>query len=327
MLLKTIEDLRKYIPRLSTNYSWANIAPFITLAEQKYIIPYIGFEFYSELATAYAGTPTAKQTAAINQLQPSIAYYTMLEALPHLGMQIGNAGVGQGQSDTTQPTPQWKEFKIEANYCSNAETFLDQALQFLELAPALDYPIWVTSPEYTLQKTLFIHNAKELNSCIPIFQSRRAFIALKYFIADVQNETIIPVLGKDLYDAVLVKHINGTLSTVDKELIRYIQKPLANIAARKAFNQLAVEFNGRGFRILSDSDAIIQKTAASAERLQPLLRDLANNGETYLIALKKYLQDNADQFPLYKASTAFIDNSTSKPWELPDNSISTSFMT
>jgi hypothetical protein len=325
MLFLTTADIRRVLPRVSANYDFEDLAPFITLAEEKYIIDYIGQEFYDELNDAYALTPSQEQLAAIRKLQFSIGYFTLLEAMPHLGLQIANAGVGLGNSDTTTQVPQWKEFQLVSSLASNGESFLDKALVFLETNKT-DYPTWLTSDAYTVSKELFINTAKELNRYLPIFQSRRAYLSLRQFIMDVQELTIVATIGQDLYDDLLSKIAGDTLTADEKHLVTLIQKPLANIAARQAFNQLAIAFDGRGFRILSSSDGIMQKAAVTGDTLTGMLSDFASRGEASIIALKQYLQDNADTWPLYKDSTAYIKSADTQAWTMPDNSCRNSFM-
>jgi hypothetical protein len=326
MLFKDTADIRHVLPRVSANYEFEDLAPFITLAEEKYILDYIGQDFYDELNDAYAATPNAEQLAAIRKLQFSIGYFTLLEAMPHLGLQIANAGVGLGTADTAQQVPQWKEFQLVSSLASNGESFLDKALVFLETNKT-DYSTWLTSDAYTVSKELFINTAKELNRYLPIFQSRRAYLSLRPFIQDVQELTIVGTIGQDLYDDLLSKMIAGdTLNADETKLVELIKKPLANIAARQAFNQLAVAFDGRGFRILSTSDGIMQKAAVTGDTLKGLLIDFATRGESSLIALKQYLQDNAEAWPLYKDSTAYVKSADTQAWKMPDNSCRNSFM-
>src|SRR4051812_29978099 len=199
MLFKDTADIRRVLPRVSANYQFPDMEPFITLAEEKYIIDYISQEFYDELNDAYAATPSAEQLAAIRKLQFAIGYFSLLEAMPHLGLQIASAGVGLGNSDTTTQVPQWKEFQLVSSLASNGESFLDKALSFLETNKA-DYPTWATSDAYTISKELFINTAKELNIYVPIFQSRRAYLSLRPLIKDVQELTIVGTIGQDLYE-------------------------------------------------------------------------------------------------------------------------------
>jgi ribosomal protein S8 len=325
MLFLSTADLRRVLPRVSANYDFEDLKPFISLAEEKYIIDFMSQDFYDELSTAYAATPSAEQLAAIRKLQFSIGYFTLLEALPHLDMQIASAGIGLGNSETTTQVPQWKQYELASSLASNGEEFLDKALTFLELKKS-DYPTWLTSDAYTISKELFINSAKELNRYVPIFQSRRAYLSLRPFIKDVQEVTIAGTIGQELYDDLISKIEGDTLNLDETHLVTLIQKPLANIAARQAFNQLAIAYNGRGFRILSTSDGIMSKAVAPSETLTGLLSDFATRGESSLIALKQYLQDNADAWPLYKDSSAYVQSADTQAWKMPDNSCSNSFI-
>lgn len=324
MLFTTTEEIRAILPRLASSYTFADFSPFITLAEQKHIVPYIGQDFFDEL-TAAKPSPTTEQAAAIAKLQPAIAYYALLEAIPQLGIQIGVAGVGLGTSATTAQTTQWRENRLEESLATNAETFLDIALEFLEKNIS-DYSTYATSSEYAESKALFITSAKTLNAYLPIFNSRRAYIQLRPFMLEAQEETIQTTIGEDQYQDLLTKILADTLNADEKALVKRIQKPLANLTARKSFNQLAVAYQGQGFRILSSNDGIIQKQSIPLKELSGLLNEFDNKAQASLAVLKKYLQDNADAWPLYKYSEAYIPNESTQAYQMPDNSTGLSFI-
>lgn len=317
-LFKDIADIRAIIPRIASSYTWGDLAPFIDLAEKKYITEAISEEFFEELNTAYAGTPSSEESAAIARLKYPIAYYALLEALPSLGMQIGNAGIGIGTSQTTAQPTQWQQNKLENSLASNAETFLDAALEFLETHKA-DYSTFATSSAYTESKVVFMINARALNAFLPIFNSRRAYQQLRPFMLDAQETTISTVIGAELYEDLLTKLAADTLNADELALIKLINKPLAHLTARLAFNQLAIAYQGAGFRILSSNDGIIQKQALAPDKLSPLLNDFATRAEVSLNTLKKYLQANADAWPLYKESTAYIPDTSTQPSKMPNN--------
>lgn len=324
MLFKDIADLKRALPRVSKSHTFADFEPFITLAEEKYVIPFIGREFYEELNDAYASTPTDDQLTAIRNLQLAIGNYAHLEALPHLPIQIGTSGVGIGTSQTTMPVPQWQFNKLESQTALQAETFLDLALAYLE-ENANNFATWQASEAFLESKSLFINNAKTLSLYVPIFGSRRAYLALRPFIALAQEETIIEILGQTLHDSLISKQQTNSLSEIEKKLCRMIAKALGCLAARQGFAQMAVSFDGTGFRLLSTNDGIVKRDAMKPEQLQSILADFANRAEIQLVALKAFLQANLTDFPDYEDSPNFIADSEDKKYIIPDNSNKKSF--
>lgn len=324
MLITTLIEFRTYVTRISKNYTWEDLVPYILKAEIKYIVPAIGQEFYDELVAAKAATPTPEQTKAIEKLQFPIAYFAMLEGYPIFAIQIGNAGIGQGTSQTTQPQAQWQAFQILSSFADDGERFLDIALEYLEKNIS-DYSTYADSEEYTIAKELFVNTAKDLSRYVPMFNSRRAFQALRPYMRLVQTDTIPTTIGQDLYDYLLEKIKDSAATDLELKLIEKIGRVVALMAARNAFQELAIAYNGRGFRVLSDNDSIIQKLAIQPEKLQPIISDMANNANTFLLGLKKHLQDNATDWPLYQDSDAYIADNETKPYQFPDNSCRKSF--
>lgn len=330
-LITTINQFRKYYARLSANYTFVNLEGLITECEEKYIIPIIGQDFYDELVDAIAASElteepidlSAEEAKLVEKLRRSLVFFCLLEGFSSLGVQVGSAGTGQGTSNTTQPLPQWKEVMIKCEFADKAELFLDQSLLYLENHKD-DFSTWAESDQYTVSKELFINTAEQLTVWVPLFNSRRAYLALRPFLKLVQTETIPSTIGRELYDSLLANILANSLSDEEKTLVDNIAKAIANIACRKAFSQLAIAYNGNGFRILSDNDTITQKLGLPVEKLTPVYTDFTNEGNITLTALKQYLEDNAADWPTYKSSTAYIGPSQNLH-HMPDNSCKKSF--
>lgn len=323
MLIKTIDQLRTIIPRFPKNYGYDNISPAINQAERKYLVPFIGQNFYDELVAITS--PTATQTEVIYRLSCASAYYARLDNLSEMSIQIGDAGVAIATSQNTTPLTQWKEYSIKSGDLDKAETSLELALEYLELK-ADDFPTWKASDEYTISKQLFLNTAKALSEFVPFANSRRAYLSLRPFIKEVERKVIVPTIGQDLFDELKEAIKDNSLSEDQTKLLPYIQSPLANLAAKKGFTQLAIAYNGRGFRLISENDGMVQKQAITADKLNTLSAELAAEADIALIALKRYLQDNADTFTAYKESDSYVTEEEAQPQNFPTNTGGGSFM-
>jgi hypothetical protein len=176
---------------------------------------------------------------------------------------VGDAGISEPTGQNLTGINQWKYFQTLEKYCSDGDLFLETLLQFLENAPAIDYPDWTDSDAQKAARGLIINSSATLANYAAVAQSRRAFLLLRPFIQRCELQYIRPMLGVAMFDSLKASILDGTLSTDQKILIdQYLSPLLVSYTFKDALHKLAFQFSGIGVRFLSDSDAVKQRLAA-----------------------------------------------------------------
>lgn len=322
--ITTTEELKEHLGAIQMNLHEKTILPFTEQAELQYILPAIGPELYNSLLPA-SGL-NAKQIALKNHLKRAISYYALLESLPFLTVAVGDGGTSETSDQKTSPVRQWTYQKIEDAAAQKADTFLDLALQFLEMNAA-DFAVWKNSSSFLLSRELFISSTEQLSKIIPIAGSRRAFLLLRNYIERAELLYIRAWTGPELFDELKTKHLADSLSAHEKNLIKMINRALGNYALFEALPEMAVSITGQGIRILSDNDGIRQRMAAKAADITVLRSSVEGAAKKFSTDFKQYLDENAQQkFPTYFNSKTYQSQvNLPKSYQLPDNAYKQSF--
>jgi hypothetical protein len=118
---------------------------------------------------------------------------------------------------------------------------------------------------------------------------------------EAEYNHIIPRIGKELYNELLVAYEGDTLTTIQEDLLLYIQKPLAAFAY----------YDGLAMQHAMITDAGVRRTSSdnipSAYRWEfdGVKETLALKAHQGMEALLDWLEDNKASFPTYTASEAY----------------------
>lgn len=116
------------------------------------------------------------------------------------------------------------------------------------------------------------------------------------------EEQLIRLLGKELFDEIDEYCNYG--ETEDPELdllLPYVQRPVVNFAFFLGLSMLNVSIGDNGIAVVSNSNL----TPASRERTDTLKHDLEQAAYNAMESLLEFLEDNQEDYPLWKSSEAY----------------------
>lgn len=319
MLFKETSEIKLHIA-INKNMAFNTLSPYIEQAETTYIIPLISQELYDELDEAYNGEDdlSEEQEKLLKKIQRPLAYYSLAEAAPFLNLSISDLGLQQEQDKDGMSTPvaQWRYENYIKSLWDNADRFADKLLEFLEKNKD-DYEEWAESDAYTITKELFINSAAELSKFININNSRRAYLAIRPFIAIAEQKYFIASISQELFDEIKEEIKSDDLSDENKTLLEKIKTPLAHFALFEAIPQISISIESKGFKINSSTDGFNSNDKAEMKMIEDLKQSSINLANQFMSIMKKYLDDNADDYPLYKDSDNYNDEQPRT--QLPNN--------
>jgi hypothetical protein len=326
-LINIISEYKKYIA-IDANTKVASLNPFRDEAEQLYMVDLLGQSFYDELAAAYAAAavitpndPFASLSAPNKLLFPliqrALAYYTLLLAMPHLNVTVGELGTRQHRGEDSDPAPRWKEEKMLISYLKSADTHADKLLAYLEAnASGSNYATWFNSASNTKKSGIVVYSTAIASKHIDINESRRIYKKLLPKIKEVEVRIVAKQLGDAQYQEIVTQLKAGTLSNNNK-LLTDLMEPI--IAKRALYMQLPfmrVQIDGGGLWLYSDLDEVRKKDfLADKDSIEELREQLEGDEDDAIgfiadeARLNQYLLDNIDTYPLVKASGIY----TSQP--------------
>ncbi len=319
-LLKTIEEIKKYVA-IDANTDIESILPYIEDAEEQFIKDLISEPMYEAISTQYNADPqtlSAEYLALLPYIHRSLAHYAMFLWVNVGGVSLSDTGINTHTSNNSMPAPQWRVDKLEKSLLLSGDTHAEKLLQYLE-GHKTDYPLWTASAAYTLTTGLFINSAMDFSRFVTISDSRRLFLKLKPYIEYAEQLKIKKLICKDLFAELKTQIEGNTLTAANIELLNKIRPLVARLALLKAIPELRITIGEKGIYIVSYSDSINSKAAASDTQVKALIMNLTEMAGAYTEDIKALLENDIDNYPLYRDSPCYTSRPDPGPSFIPEN--------
>ena len=306
MLVRTIAEVRKYLP-VNISDDFTNISPFIKQSERDFVIPLIGKELYDAMENDYDDMSEA-EIAVQPFIQEAITLYAYYLAIPHIQVEVGDAGIRVSKTDTKTAAFQYMVNDLQSSILRQAMSAADAMLEFLDENQD-NYDEWVSSSAFTEFKSYFIPNSKKFTELYSAMgNSRLNFLRVKSQMKKVEEMVIQSELSTAYYLQLKTTLADGSITNADKIIVDFVQKVVANLTIAKAIDELAVQIDEQGvFKFDSTGSrlTINPKTPSSDDTLDELEASAQEDGLAYLKMLKDYLFANIGNYPTYAGSTAY----------------------
>jgi hypothetical protein len=315
MLFKDINDFKESFGGVQRNMEWKTWSPYVNEAEQFFIIPAIGVEFYTELSTLLNQTnPTITPhfKYVINLLKISLSAYTDFVGWFRSLLQTGDGGKTVAVPAQSQAPGKWLGLGARKDAINRADKALELALVYLE-QNAEHFGTWKNSSAYTVSAKLFIPSAAELTESFPhASNSRRMYLQLKGYLKKAQEKKLKSVIGAELYSAWMTKRTTAIDTATENELEAWelAQGFVARTAVAEATPYLNIS---EDWRLIADFDGMQSESALSVDRRNEIALVESEAAENFKNQLINFLQEKASAtvFPEYYASALYTSRQAS----------------
>jgi len=318
-LITTIPEIKKYVS-IDGNTNILTLQAYIEEAQQLYLVELLGQEFIAELQVEYDAVngdvealANADTKALFPYLQRTLSYYTLLLAIPHLTLSVGDMGVRTDRADNSDPAPRWQIEKLQLHYLKNGDIHADKLLAFLE-SKATDaiYATWFESTYNTKNSGKLVYSSTIASKHISINNSRRVFLSLRNKIREIEERSVPKLIGKEQYDELVSQLTTGPITPENANLIAKLEPIICKRALYMQLPFMRVQVADNGLFLYSQTDEIFKGLLASDADVK-LLRLQLMDGEFGYLAdeqeLRQFLLDNIEDYPLVKATGVY----TSRP--------------
>lgn len=87
-----------------TNYNWDDIRPFVSIAEEVWVVDILGRKLYNELLEQVQNNNlTGENSTLLLKIYPYLSMAIVFESMPFLAYNITEKGVTKGKSDNSEP--------------------------------------------------------------------------------------------------------------------------------------------------------------------------------------------------------------------------------
>ena len=306
-LITTIEEIQPFLP-IDSDLEITAFLPYIKQAQRNEISQLLGKEMLELLQETYDQNngDLSSESQALQELLPMVqnplAFYAYARFANKSNLSLSHMGMFETSPDHTASPPKWKVQAAIMDIISQGDEAAEQLLEFLE-ENASDYPLWKDSSAMTYADGSIFAKVSDFNAFIEISYSRRLFLRLKPYIRKAE------ILAKKVVSAELFNDVQNQLKTQavepeTEELLPYLRNYVAHEAMLRALPFLPFSNGQAGLQIITTIEQLNVKSAISASDKRELIHEL----KTQLMEAKNeliyFLQDNADDYPLWKNSTA-----------------------
>ena len=321
-------DFEQFYPSINANMKWKSLEPYARQAEECYIVPWISEAYYQELSLHYNTLPIAgvqKLCTPTNSvkfvteipakdlvfyyLRCASAYYTIYQAMPHININIGDAGINEAAPDNMAGVRQWAYKNARWDALIKGYEFLDKAIALMEIeiekTPGLCFVKYYKSDAYSVSKELFIPNATTLSKYVNIKGSRRAYCSMRPYIQKAESLYLRSLLGSDFYAELKVQIVDiETLTAENKKVLPYLEAFLAECTVVEATPEINLYNAGDGWKVLETTDGMTMSKEAQSNNVQHIVTKAKQNITYFRAELEHFLYNNLDDYPTFRDDTS-----------------------
>lgn len=313
-LITTIAQLKSFVA-VDANSQMGTFRPYIIEAEETYLKPVLGEAFFAELQTAVDANNgnidalTSAQRALMPYVQRPLAYYTLLAAMPHLNVSIGELGTRTSRSEDNDPAPRWQQEKLMFDALRKGDLFADKLLEYLE-ANAVSFTTWGNSTANTRKNGYIVHSASVASRHIDINGSRRLFLKLWPKIKELETRYLPKLIGSSQAAQLTSQLQAGTVTATNAKLIAALEPIIAKRALYLQLPFMRVQINENGLFVYSGTDDLIKLGQLATDADIKILRHQLMDGEQMGFMadeeqLRQFIVDNIADYPLIAATGVY----------------------
>ena len=115
-----------------TNFNWEDIRPFVSIAEEVWVVDIVGRKLYNELLEQVAtNTLTGENSTLLLKIYPYLSMAIVYEAMPFLAYSITEKGITKGKSDNSDSITNSEMSNIQNHIRTQLEVLKKMLKNFL----------------------------------------------------------------------------------------------------------------------------------------------------------------------------------------------------
>jgi hypothetical protein len=311
-LFDDIGDFKKYVGgAVNQSMDMDSIGPHIFTAADNHLIEWLGAALYELLKEGVADEESDPGLSeALEELLPlakrPLAFLALHEYGKIGGIQFGEAGFIRTENENAKSAFRYQENEYKAYMLQNGYNSIESMLKFLD-ANAVNYPAWEAKDR---NRSLFINYASDFRQHYNKQLDRYTFEGLRPLIEDVEYFAIKATIGDDLYDALKAAILAGSLSSIQKPLVKLIQKAVANFTIKEGVARNWIQVKGGRvvqMEILAEQ-GYERQGVPIGQPVSLKIRHHEITGDRYINEIIRYLNKHQADFDGWPIPTAESDD-------------------
>ena len=309
MLINSTEDIQTVLS-VNITLDYSNIRNHLKTCENRYIKPLLGDSLYSELDTIHndAGlTPTTEQAELTRLCQTSMAYLALHKFIPYAEVNIGDGGIRRLENDKNKTAHKNQIVNLREASLEDGFSAIEDAIIYIE-----DNISEFSSWPYQDNHQYFINTATEFNKFVFIDESRLLFLQLLPRMEEVETR-LENNISSDFFNELKSKIQNADttpISADDLLAIKKCQTFIAHEVFARSVRFLPFIFKNGQLTVFNNVFHLDYRPTqqTSADIISNFKATLEISANSALEQLMKFLHEFADNYPTFKASTAYVED-------------------
>jgi hypothetical protein len=262
-----------------------------------------------------------RELKALSFLQKSLAHLTMAFAASDLDVMASAGGFLVSDGERGNIASGKRVAMYQESRFFDGQRMLDSLVDYLELNRNENYfLLYKESTERGVNRIYFVPTADVANSKSVLRVGRFVFDKMLALMGTVEAESILPVIGSELFQDLKNRSVNGSSWEVYEPLKNYIQTAVVNLLLARSLDFLKLKVdsqNGVYIPFFKNANEPQQSMPAAALDLTRPIELCTKNGMNAIAELKNELLTNSANYPLYTPP-----NTTNTPTDKPANGFS-----
>lgn len=303
-------ELNKFIP-VSAALSFDSVQSSLEDAWRLFVLPLLGDALAEEVESYYKdGEASVLQLRALEECQRAIANLAFWYNFNELNVRISDQGMQRQESDGSfKQTFKYQEDQLRASFRNKGFNALDRLIDIFDKNQK-DFPLYEQSPAYASRKSAIVRSTAEVDANYFINNSHLIFLRLKPIFKFVEETMLQPILGIELYNALLKAIKQGDTNigetTTEEFRLRCVAFVVLKSIAQLIRQTGSLTDRGLYFAQLNEGDGNISARPADKEAALSLVGDIEQQAEAYHNLLMNFIQCNLPKF--YKGRQSDVLN-------------------
>ena len=307
-----IQDLKKTIGgAINPSIEEENISTEMRNAYEKFIRPYIHRDYWDHLVERWEDDNlTPKEEKLVSLLKQSLAYFSIFELITIGSVQLTDSGLTRQESEHHKSAYKYQEDRFAAKMHHLGYLYLERTLRHITNY-ITQYELFSSeSDDWDAYKEIvpgILNFADDAQKSSGKEISRETFETMTGACRDIERYAIWPAIGEGLFDALYKKEYFSHLTTIDaptpeeKKAIHLIRKVVASLAIVEAIKTNLVHLDGKKVMNVNYKSSNSDTNATPPDgHINLRVTQSEIQGNRYMIDLKKYMEENESEFPLYE---------------------------
>ncbi|KAB8156143.1 hypothetical protein EZY14_002690 [Kordia sp. TARA_039_SRF] len=258
-------EIKAVLPFINGDYTYSNLQVDIELNTPD-LQTLVSTEVYNVITEYYHdgeanGLNPADLDQVLKYMQTYIAAMAYLDFAPNNDLTHSNTGRKNDTQENEKLAWDWQINNDNAAIKKRAYKALDVIFQKLN---QLQWSVWTQSQPYKDAQNLYVRNTTQFDTIFPINKSGQLYYRLVPFMADVESENILPIIGESK-NAELKTATSPT--TEQLRLLKKIEKAIVYKVLAKSYKTFPVEMFAEGLLYAENTRMKAQSRAEVMEYL------------------------------------------------------------